>query len=69
LGKVVYDRIKELRRHGYVKIKEPGAGNIAAKYCRNQYPTEVAGLELPDLRKSDYSILSGKADANAEAFI
>jgi hypothetical protein len=69
IGKVVYDRMKELRHHGYIKIKEPGAGNIAAKYCRNPYPTGAAGLELPDLKKSDYSILSGKAEANDEVLI
>ena len=69
LGKIVYDRMKELRRHGDIKIKEPGAGNIAAKYCRNPYPTGAAGLELPDLKKSNYSILSGKAEANDEVLI
>ena len=69
LGQVVYDRIKELRQHGYIKIEEPGAGNIAAKYCRNPYPTGVVGLELPDLKNSDCSNLSGKADANAEVLI
>ena len=51
LGKVVYDRLGELRQHGYIKIKEPGAGNIAAKYCRNPYPTGATGLELPDIKK------------------
>ena len=35
LGKVVYDHMRELRQQGYIKIKEPGAGNIATKYCRN----------------------------------
>ena len=51
-GKVVYDRMKELKQHGDVKIKEPGAGNIAAKYCRNPYPTGVTGLELPGFKKT-----------------
>lgn len=69
LGKVVYDRMKELRQHGYIKIKEPGAGNIAAKYCQNPYPTGAAGLELPDLKKSEYNVLSGKVDTNAEVLI
>lgn len=69
LANVVYDRMAELRQHGYIKIKESGAGNIAAKYCRNPYPTGAAGLELPDLKKSDYSILSGKAETNDEVLI
>lgn len=64
LGKIVYDRIKELRKYGYVKIKEPGAGSVAAKYCLNPFPTGAAGLELPDLKKSDHSILCGKAETN-----
>ena len=66
LGSVVYDRMRELRQHGYIKIREPGAGNKAAKHCRNPFPTGVAGLELPDLKKSDHSILSGKAETNVE---
>ncbi len=69
LGKVVYDRMRELRQHGYIKIKEPGAGNIATKYCRNPFPTGTAGLELPDLKKNDNGIFSGKADANVEVLI
>lgn len=65
LGKIVYDRMKELRKHGYIQISEAGAGNIAAKYCRSPYPTEVTGLELPDL-KSNCSDPTGKEDTNAE---
>lgn len=66
LGKVVYDRLRELRKHGYIEIKEPGSGNTAAQHGRNQYPTGAAGLELPDLKKNDYSILNEMEDANAE---
>ena len=69
LGKIVYDRMRELRQHGHIKIKESGSGNIAAKYCRNPYPTGATGLELPDLRKSNHSILSGKAETNDEVLI
>lgn len=69
LGKVVYDRMKELRKHGDIKIEELGAGNIATKYCRNTYPTETVGLELPDLTKSVCSIPTGKEDTNVEVLI
>jgi len=65
LGKIVYDRMKELRKHGYIKISEAGAGNVAAKYCRSPYPTGTTGLELPDLINT-CSVPTGKEDTNVE---
>ena len=67
IGKsTLYDRVKELRNHGYIKIKEPGAGNVAAKYCLVAFPTGATGLELPDLKNSGQGILSGKEETNEQ---
>jgi len=69
LGKIVYDRISELRANGYVRISEPGAGNVAAKYSRSLRPQGAAGLELPDLKRNMCSDPTGNPDTNAQVLI
>jgi hypothetical protein len=64
LGRVVYDRLKELRQHGYLKM-EPGAGNVGGKYQINPLPGGAAGLELPELKNSVYSIPAELAHTNS----
>ena len=51
LDRVVYDRLKELRQHGWIKIVDAGGGSVPAKYAKTLYPTGAIGLELPELKK------------------
>jgi len=69
MGRVVYDRIKELRRHGYLKVAEAGAGNVAAKYELNPLPGGAAGLELPELKKVNSSLLGANTHTNSQGLI
>lgn len=64
LGKVVYDRVRELRQHGYIRLSVPGAGSVAAKYELNPIPDGASGLELPPLNKQACNSSTGKAETN-----
>lgn len=57
LGRIVYDRLRELRQYHFVRIAEPGAGSVGAKYEINPMFEAVSGLELPPIKKR--SILPG----------
>lgn len=66
LGKVVYDRLRELRQHHFVRITEPGAGSVGAKYEINPMPEAVSGLELPPLKKTCTLPPAGNADTKSQ---
>ncbi|MGD0572294.1 MAG: hypothetical protein ABSB11_04670 [Sedimentisphaerales bacterium] len=69
MGRVVYDRIKELRHHGYLKLAEAGAGNVAAKYELNPMPDGAIGLVLPELKKISSSLLGANTHTNSQGLI
>ena len=68
LGRVVYDRLKELRHHGYLKM-EAGSGNVAAKYERNPLPGGAEGLELPRLENNEYDLPSAIVHTNSQGVL
>lgn len=63
LGKVVYDRLKELRLHGIIEVAEHGSGNTPTKYERSVFFQGSAKLELPDLKNLCSLTPTGNADA------
>ena len=66
LGKVIYDRLRELRQHHFVRIAEPGAGSVGAKYELNPMPEAGSGLELPPLKKTCTFSPGGNADTKSQ---
>ena len=50
LSKILYDRIRELREHGLVKVAEAGSGNVATKYALCPYSGSPQHFELPNLK-------------------
>lgn len=69
LGKVVYDRLKELRSHGIIEVAEPGSGNTPAKYKRGLFSKGLADLELPDLKTACSLTPSGSAEAKCQVLV
>jgi hypothetical protein len=69
LGRVVYDRLKELRQHGYVNIIETGAGNVPAKYELNPLPGGAAGLILPEIKKVCGDLSCANIHANSQGLV
>ena len=69
LGKVVYDRLKELRSHGIIEVAEPGSGNVPAKYKRGQFSKGLVDLELPDLKNVCSLTPTGNAETKCQVLV